>query len=60
MIRKRVLDLNGGLGGRAYAFHKSGFNIVEVIDNDKENCEILKKTIEAEKISNTNLLELEP
>lgn len=60
MIRKRVLDLNGGLGGRAYAFQNSGFNIVEVIDNDKENCEILSKTIDSGKISNNNLLELEP
>jgi site-specific DNA-cytosine methylase len=60
MIGKRVLDLNAGLGGRVYALDKSGFEIVGVIDNDVENCEILASWIDSSKIIYRNLLELDP
>lgn len=59
-MRKRVLDLNAGLGGRIYAFKKAGFEIVAAIDNDVENCEIMTSWIGENKIVNCNLLEVAP
>lgn len=59
-MRKRVLDLNAGLGGRIYAFEKVGFEIVAAIDNDVENCEIMTSWMAADKILNYNLLEVKP
>lgn len=59
-MRNRVLDLNAGLGGRIYAFEKAGFEIVAAIDNDGENCEIMKSWVTEDKILNYNLLEVNP
>lgn len=42
MIKKSVIDINSGLGGRAYAFLKAGYKIEVLLENDKENCNILK------------------
>lgn len=60
MKRKKVLDLNAGLGGRVYAFEKAGFDVVGLIENDIENCQILNEFIDSEKIININLLKLDP
>ncbi len=59
-MRKRVLDLNAGLGGRIYAFEKAGFEIVAAIDSDAENCEIMASWMAADKIIKYDLLELRP
>lgn len=59
-MRKRVLDLNAGLGGRIYAFEKAGFEIVAAIDIDAENCEIMTSWMAADKILNYNLIEVDP
>lgn len=42
MIKKSVIDINSGLGGRAYAFLKAGYKIEVLMESDKENCDILK------------------
>ena len=42
MIKKSVIDINSGLGGRAYAFLKAGYKIEVLFEKDKENCNILK------------------
>lgn len=60
MIVKKVIDLNAGLGGRVYAFEKAGFEILATIDNDIENCEIMKSCLPNTNIINTNLLEINP
>lgn len=59
-MRKRVLDLNAGLGGRIYAFEKAGFEIVAAIDNDVENCEIMKSWVTEDKVLNYNLFKVDP
>ena len=56
---KRVLDLNAGLGGRIYAFETAGFEIAAAIDNDAENCDIMKSWVKEEKILNYNLFEID-
>jgi site-specific DNA-cytosine methylase/ABC-type lipoprotein export system ATPase subunit len=60
MIGKKVLDLNAGLGGRVYAFKEAGFEILAAIDNDIENCEIMKSWLPNTNIINANLLEVDP
>lgn len=42
MTKKSVIDINSGLGGRAYAFLKAGYKIEALIEGDKENSSILK------------------
>lgn len=59
-MRKRVLDLNAGLGGRIYAFEKAGFEIIAAIDMDHENCEIIASWMNKDKVLNYNLLEADP
>lgn len=59
MIGKRVLDLNGGLGGKVHAFQKKGFDVVKVIDNDSENCKILEKITAKDKVTNSDILEID-
>lgn len=41
-MKKSVIDINSGLGGRAYAFLKAGYKIEALIEGDKENSSILK------------------
>lgn len=60
MIGKRVLDLNGGLGGKVHAFQKKGFDVVKVIDNDTENCKILEKITAKDKVMHSDILEIDP
>lgn len=60
MIKKTVLDLNAGLGGRTYAFQKRGFEIVGVLDNDAENCRIIESWLQSGRIQNVDLLEVAP
>lgn len=60
MIGNKVLDLNAGLGGRAYAFKKAGYEILATIDNDKENCRIMKSWLDNAKVINANLLDIDP
>lgn len=60
MIKKTVLDLNAGLGGRTYAFQKMGFEIVGVIDNDAENCKVIGSWLQSGNLQYTNLLEVDP
>lgn len=57
-MKKQVLDLNAGLGGRVYAFEKAGFEIAAVIESDVENCNIISSWIADDKILNYNLSEL--
>lgn len=57
MIKKTVLDLNAGLGGRTYAFQKMGFEIVGVLDNDVENCRIIASWLSSGRIQNVDLME---
>lgn len=58
MNSKRVLDLNSGLGGRAYAFSEAGFEIVAVVDEDSENCNIINSWLSSNNIINANLEDL--
>lgn len=60
MIKKTVLDLNAGLGGRTYAFQKMGFEIVGVIDNDAENCKVIDSWLQSRNLQYVDLLEVDP
>lgn len=60
MIKRTVLDLNAGLGGRTYAFKKMGFEIAGVVDNDAENCRIINAWLPSVEIKNVDLLEVDP
>lgn len=59
-MRKRVLDLNAGLGGRVYAFQNAGFEIIAAVENDVENCKIMASWMRENKIINRDLLEINP
>lgn len=60
MIKKTVLDLTAGLGGRTYAFQKMGFEIVGVIDNDAENCKVIDTWLYSRNLKYADLLEVDP
>lgn len=60
MIKKTVLDLNAGLGGRTYAFQNMGFEIVGVIDNDAENCKVIDSWLQSRNLQYADLLEVDP
>ena len=60
MIKKTVLDLTAGLGGRTYAFQKMGFEIVGVIDNDAENCRVIDTWLQSKNLQYVDLLEVDP
>ncbi len=56
----RVLDLNAGLGGRAYAFEKAGFEIAKVVEGDAENCQIMESWMPVDRIFRKKLSEVDP